>query len=218
MRSEGSASGGPAVLARGEHREPGGPGGRQVELPRLRGRSPEGEVALASFQWAASSDAMDAHTLALVERELPTERSVLFVIDGAKALRRAILEVYGERVIVQRCQVHKKRSLTCPSTRPRRSHGAFDSPSASLGERRLPPCSARALDQRHREPQWLGRAIHPKRQTMARRGDDSVLGQCRSTGCRAAFPTGARLPGYAPTDERVGQPFRPFQTIPKGRV
>ena len=43
--------------------------GRQVELPRLRVRSPEGEVALASFQWAALSDAMDAHTLAVVERE-----------------------------------------------------------------------------------------------------------------------------------------------------
>ena len=47
-------------------------GGRQVELPRLRVRSPEGEVALASFQWAASSDAMDAHTLAAVAAGVST--------------------------------------------------------------------------------------------------------------------------------------------------
>ena len=38
-------------------------GGRQVELPRLRVRSAEGEAALASFQWAATTDPMDAHTL-----------------------------------------------------------------------------------------------------------------------------------------------------------
>ena len=34
-------------------------GGRQVEFPRLRVRSPEGEVALASFQWASYTDTLD---------------------------------------------------------------------------------------------------------------------------------------------------------------
>ena len=43
----------------------------------------------------------------LVERGLTTERSMLFVIDGAKALRRAIADVYGELGLVQRCQAHK---------------------------------------------------------------------------------------------------------------
>ena len=38
-------------------------GGRQVEVPRLRVRSAEGEVPLASFQWAASTDPLDEHTL-----------------------------------------------------------------------------------------------------------------------------------------------------------
>lgn len=224
-------------------------GGRQVELPRLRVRSPEGEVALASFQWAASADAMDAHTMAsvaagvsmrayprtldpvpeavgehgvsrsavsrrfvalsrkqmgefmsrslaeldiaavfidakffhehcvlialgvdcggrkhvlgiregstentavtralladLVERGLSATRSILFVIDGAKALRRAIVEVYGERAIVQRCQVHKSRNVLAHLPRhqhakvARRLREAFDSPRASLGVRRL---------------------------------------------------------------------------------
>ena len=37
-------------------------GGRQVELPRLRVRSTEGEVPLASLQWAAATDPLDEHT------------------------------------------------------------------------------------------------------------------------------------------------------------
>ena len=187
-------------------------GGRQVELPRLRVRSADGEVPLASFQWAAATDPLDEHTLAavaagvstrryagtldpvpadvteratsssavsrrfvalstkrlqaflgrplgeldlravcidgkvfrdhcmvialgidtqgrkhvlglregatetaavttgllsdLVTRGMPTDRTLLFVIDGATGLRRAITDVFGSRGVVQRCQVH----------------------------------------------------------------------------------------------------------------
>ena len=192
-------------------------GGRQVELPRLRVRSSDGEVPLASFQWAAATDPLDEHTLAavaagvstrryagtldpvpadvteratsssavsrrfvalstkrlqaflsrplgeldlravcidgkvfrdhcmvialgidtqgrkhvlglregatetaavttgllsdLVTRGLPTDRTLLFVIDGATGLRRAITDVFGSRGVVQRCQVHKWRNV-----------------------------------------------------------------------------------------------------------
>ena len=185
-------------------------GGRQIELPRLRVRSADGEVPLASFQWAAATDPLDEHTLAavaagvstrryagtldpvpadvteratsssavsrrfvalstkrlqaflgrplgeldlravcidgklfrdhcmvialgidtqgrkhvlglregatetaavttgllsdLVTRGLPTDRTLLFVIDGAQGLRRAITDVFGSRGVVQRCQ------------------------------------------------------------------------------------------------------------------
>lgn len=47
----------------------------------------------------------------LVERGLSTEKPLLFVIDGAKALRRAIGEVFGDLAVVQRCQVHKARNV-----------------------------------------------------------------------------------------------------------
>ena len=192
-------------------------GGRQIELPRLRVRSADGEVPLASFQWAAATDPLDEHTLAavaagvstrryagtldpvpadvteratsssavsrrfvalstkrlrsflgrplgeldlravcidgkvfrdhcmvialgidtqgrkhvlglregatetaavttgllsdLVTRGLPTDRTLLFVIDGAQGLRRAITDVFGSRGVVQRCQVHKWRNV-----------------------------------------------------------------------------------------------------------
>ena len=49
-------------------------GGRQVEVPRLRVRSADGEVPLASFQWAASTDPLDEHTLAAVAAGVSTRR------------------------------------------------------------------------------------------------------------------------------------------------
>ena len=47
----------------------------------------------------------------LVTRGLPTDRTLLFVIDGATGLRRAITDVFGSRGVVQRCQVHKWRNV-----------------------------------------------------------------------------------------------------------
>ena len=47
----------------------------------------------------------------LRERGLRTDRSVFVVLDGAKALRKAVREVSGECALVQRCQEHKKRNV-----------------------------------------------------------------------------------------------------------
>lgn len=47
----------------------------------------------------------------LVERGLRSDRSILVVLDGAKALRKAVRDVFGDRAVVQRCQVHKKRNV-----------------------------------------------------------------------------------------------------------
>jgi len=47
----------------------------------------------------------------LVERGLALDRPMLVVIDGAKALRRAVTDVLGENTPVQRCTVHKKRNV-----------------------------------------------------------------------------------------------------------
>jgi putative transposase len=48
----------------------------------------------------------------LIERGLDPNRAILVVIDGAKALRRAVLDTFGERALIQRCQAHKKRNVT----------------------------------------------------------------------------------------------------------
>jgi len=44
-------------------------------------------------------------------RGLRTDRSTLIVIDGSKALASAVKAVFGERAIIQRCQVHKRRNV-----------------------------------------------------------------------------------------------------------
>lgn len=47
----------------------------------------------------------------LVERGLSGDGGVLFVVDGGKGLGVAIREVFGSNVLVQRCQIHKKRNV-----------------------------------------------------------------------------------------------------------
>ena len=48
----------------------------------------------------------------LVDRGLDPDQAILFVIDGAKALRRAIKDVFGEHALVHRCHRHKERNVT----------------------------------------------------------------------------------------------------------
>jgi transposase-like protein len=47
----------------------------------------------------------------LVSRGLETERKLLLVLDGAKALRKAVQMVLGEQALVQRCRIHKLRNV-----------------------------------------------------------------------------------------------------------
>jgi transposase-like protein len=47
----------------------------------------------------------------LVSRGLESERKMLIVIDGAKALRKAVQMVLGAQGLVQRCRIHKLRNV-----------------------------------------------------------------------------------------------------------
>ena len=47
----------------------------------------------------------------LVDRGLEYEQGLLAVIDGSKALRKALKDVFGQQVLIQRCQVHKTRNI-----------------------------------------------------------------------------------------------------------
>jgi putative transposase len=46
------------------------------------------------------------------DRGLDPEQAILFVIDGGKALRRAIKDVFGAQALVHRCHRHKERNVT----------------------------------------------------------------------------------------------------------
>lgn len=63
----------------------------------------EGHTENAAVATALLSD--------LVDRGLDPEQGTLFVIDGAKALRKAIRTVFGEHAEVQRCIRHKERNV-----------------------------------------------------------------------------------------------------------
>lgn len=79
----------------------------------------------------------------LRDHGLPTDRKYLFVIDGAKALRAAIEEVFGAGQLVQRCRNHKVRNVL--GELPKQQHGqtlnlmraAWKVKTAEEGEKRL---------------------------------------------------------------------------------
>jgi transposase-like protein len=63
--------------------------------------------------WEGSSENATVATALLsdlVERGLDPEQGMLFVLDGSKALRKAVRSVFGE-VPVQRCVRHKERNV-----------------------------------------------------------------------------------------------------------
>ena len=78
------------------------------------GISTEG-VKIPLGLWEGSTEnATLARTLLadLVDRGLDPEQAILFVIDGGKAIRRAIRDVFGEHALVHRCHRHKERNVT----------------------------------------------------------------------------------------------------------
>lgn len=90
----------------------------------------------------------------LRDRGLATDKKYLFVIDGAKALRAAIEEVFGVDQPVQRCRNHKLRNVI--DELPKEQHqqtlslmrAAFRCASADEGEKRLEQL-ARFLEHDH---------------------------------------------------------------------
>src|SRR5829696_4547286 len=47
----------------------------------------------------------------LVERGLAFDDGLLVVIDGAKALSAAVREAFGDKALIQRCTLHKRRNI-----------------------------------------------------------------------------------------------------------
>jgi putative transposase len=78
------------------------------------GISTEGHKIPLGLWEGSTENATLARTLLadLVDRGLDPEQAILFVIDGGKALRRAIKDVFGEHALVHRCHRHKERNVT----------------------------------------------------------------------------------------------------------
>ena len=80
----------------------------------------------------------------LVTRGLPTDRTLLFVIDGAPGLRRAVTDVFGSRGVVQRCQVHKYRNVL--GHLPERLHASVGKALRDAWDLDSAPPATRALE------------------------------------------------------------------------
>ena len=87
----------------------------------------------------------------LRDRGLTAESGILFVLDGGKALRRAVTDVYGDRALVQRCRIHKERNVLdhLPAREQAwvraKLHRAWSNPDADEAQRDLETL-ARQLD------------------------------------------------------------------------
>jgi len=90
----------------------------------------------------------------LVERGLDTSRAMLFVIDGGKAIRGAVIHHFGELALVQRCTKHKERNITDHLPKQerlfvaRKLRRAWRNPDARQAERELRSL-ARSLSERY---------------------------------------------------------------------
>jgi putative transposase len=72
-----------------------------------------GEKRLLGLRQGATENATVVTSLLeeLRERGVRTDVPTLFVLDGAKALRAAVIRVWGKFAVIQRCQVHKRRNV-----------------------------------------------------------------------------------------------------------
>ena len=105
-------------------------------------------VALGATENAAVVKALLAD---LVARGLKPDIARLFIVDGAKALSRAVRDTFGDFALIQRCQIHKGRNIierldpSLHSSVKKVLRQAWDSPTAEQAERVLKNL-ARRLD------------------------------------------------------------------------
>jgi len=99
----------------------------------------------------------------LIERGLDARLSYLFVIDGGKALRSAIDEIFGQRAKVQRCRTHKLRNVLerLPKTE------AAQTKAVMMAAYKLDP--KQGMAKMNKQAEWLQRE-HPDAAASLREG------------------------------------------------
>jgi transposase-like protein len=77
------------------------------------GITEQGEKMILGLREGASENSQVCKDLieSLIERGLTFEGSMLVVIDGSKALKKAIQAVWGDRALIARCRIHKTRNV-----------------------------------------------------------------------------------------------------------
>jgi transposase-like protein len=77
------------------------------------GITEKGEKKILGLRQGASENAEVCTSLLeeLCQRGLDTKQPILAVLDGSKALAAAVKRVWGTKVRIQRCQIHKRRNI-----------------------------------------------------------------------------------------------------------
>ena len=124
--------------------------------------------------------------IGLRERGLPTDRKYLFIIDGAKALRTAIEEVFGADQEVQRCRNHKIENVMSELPKEHQDQtrklmrAAFRLSTAAEGEKRLEQI-ARQLEHDYSSAARSLREGMPEMFTLQRLKIPASLHKCLAT-------------------------------------
>ena len=147
------------------------------------------KVPLALAEGATENATVTRDLLAgLGHRGLEVTRPILVVIDGAKALRRAVTDVFDHPVI-QRCQLHKLRNVTdrlpdaVASTVAKRMRAAYRNPDPLVAQADL-EALARELDRSHPGAAGSLREGLAETLTIGRLGVPATLARTlRSTNC-----------------------------------
>ena len=73
----------------------------------------EGRKTVIGLHEGATESSASCRALlrGITDRGVSTEQGMLFVIDGGKGLRKAIIDAWGKLALIQRCQVHKLRNV-----------------------------------------------------------------------------------------------------------
>ena len=109
----------------------------------------------------------------LVERGLNLNRALLVVIDGAKALHKAVVEMFGTLALIQRCREHKKRNVT--EALPERMRASVRSTMSQAYAARDPKRARRLLENLARQLEHP----HPGAAASLREGLDETLAVVR---------------------------------------
>jgi len=85
---------------------------RQTVVVALGITSDGSKVPLGLAQGSTENAALCTSLLqGFLSRGLRVEDKLLCIIDGGKGIRKALDDVFGDRAVIQRCQVHKLRNL-----------------------------------------------------------------------------------------------------------
>jgi putative transposase len=102
------------------------------------------KVPLGFIQTGTENERVGREMLAeLLERGLKIKDGLLCVIDGSKGLRKALYDVFGGRVLVQRCQWHKRENVLSylpkgmQGSMRRRLQEAYEEPSYEKAKEKL---------------------------------------------------------------------------------